>query len=498
MIFVKLLTKLRVSYIVLIVVPLLLIGVAVTGISFVSMNAIDKQYDVSDSAGVGALYDPFRLLGNMTDTMLREIEDTIESQPEKMLDTAYLEEVNRRLQAQSSYLIVKKDDGVFYSGMSADGAAPIDAAYLDLRAAEGNIFVMSDIPCHVSMKSFVHADGSPGSVFIVTNIDNVIPHLRTAILLILVVTICIFIIAGAALMFWLYKSIVKPVDKLKTAVENIKDGNLNFSIDAQADDEIGELCVAFEEMRSKLKEQIEISMQYEKDNKELISNISHDLKTPITAIKGYVEGILDGVADTPEKQERYIRTIYTKANDMQSLIDELSLYSKLDSNSTTYYFQKVNLNDYFEDCVEEISVDLEVKHIGLGFFNYVDKNCVIIADPEQLKRVIMNIISNSTKYIDNPHGLINIRLHDEPEYIQVEIEDNGKGMTQEELSHIFERGYRTDSSRNSAQGGSGFGLSIAKKIIEDHGGRIWATSKVGIGTSICFVIRKYEENRIYE
>ena len=116
-----------------------------------------------------------------------------------------------------------------------------------------------------------------------------------------------------------------------------------------------------------------------KDNKELISNISHDLKTPVTAIKGYIEGILDGVADTPEKQERYIRTIYAKTNDMQKLIEELFLYSKLDSNAVNYSFQKVNLNDYFEDCIEEISVDLESKKIGLGFFNYVDKNCIIIA-----------------------------------------------------------------------------------------------------------------------
>ena len=141
---------------------------------------------------------------------------------------------------------------------------------------------------------------------------------------------------------------------------------------------------------------------------------------------------------------------------------------------------------------------MESKKIGLGFFNYVDKNCIIIADPEQLKRVIINIVSNSAKYIDKPNGLINIRLNDEPEFIQVEIEDNGQGISSEELPHIFERCYRTDASRNSAQGGSGLGLSIAKKIIEEHGGRIWATSKIGIGTTIAFVIRKYEEKKVDE
>ena len=322
--------------------------------------------------------------------------------------------------------------------------------------------------------------------------------MKSTVIQLIVLVVLIFVISGIFVACWLYKSVIEPVNRLKKASENIKEGNLDFTVDVQTNDEIGELCVSFEEMRRKLKEQIDISMQYEKDNKELISNISHDLKTPVTAIKGYIEGILDGVADTPEKQERYIRTIYAKTNDMQKLIEELFLYSKLDSNAVNYSFQKVNLNDYFEDCIEEISVDLESKKIGLGFFNYVDKNCIIIADPEQLKRVIINIVSNSAKYIDKPNGLINIRLNDEPEFIQVEIEDNGQGISSEELPHIFERCYRTDASRNSAQGGSGLGLSIAKKIIEEHGGRIWATSKIGIGTTIAFVIRKYEEKKVDE
>ena len=286
--------------------------------------------------------------------------------------------------------------------------------------------------------------------------------------------------------------------KLKVAAENIKDGNLDFNVVTEAEDEIGELCTAFEEMRSKLKEQIDINMQYEKENKELISNISHDLKTPITAIKGYVEGIRDGVADTPEKMDKYIRTIYNKATDMDKLIDELFLYSKLDSNSLNYSFAKINVNDYFEDCADEISLDLESRNIIFSYHNYVDKDTIIIADPEQLKRVINNIVGNSVKYTGNKQGVISLRIKDEPEFIQVEIEDNGKGIAKNELPRIFERSYRTDASRNSSQGGSGLGLSIAKKIIEEHGGKIWARSTEGMGTTLCFVLRKYRESGIYE
>lgn len=202
---------------------------------------------------------------------------------------------------------------------------------------------------------------------------------------------------------------------------------------------------------------------------------------------------MDGVADTPEKMNRYIRTIYNKANDMDRLINELTLYSKIDTNRIPYTFAKINVADYFRDCVEEVQLELESRNIEFGFYNYCEESIVVIADAEQLKRVINNIIGNSIKYFDKPKGKINMRIKDVGDFIQVEIEDNGKGIAQRDLPYIFDRFYRTDSSRNSSKGGSGIGLAIVKKIIEDHGGRIWATSKEGTGTVMYFVLRKYQE-----
>ena len=246
-------------------------------------------------------------------------------------------------------------------------------------------------------------------------------------------------------------------------------------------------------MRRRLKESAEEKLESERQNKELISNISHDLKTPITAVKGYVEGIMDGVADTPEKQEKYIRTIYNKANDMERLINELTFYSKIDTNRIPYTFDRINVNAYFADCVEELSLELEEQNIELAYFNYVDEDVQVIADAEQIKRVINNIVSNSIKYIDKPKGYINIRVKDVGDFVQVEIEDNGKGIATKDLPLIFNRFYRTDASRNSSKGGSGIGLSIVKKIIEDHGGKVWATSKENTGTVMYSVLRKYQE-----
>lgn len=300
-------------------------------------------------------------------------------------------------------------------------------------------------------------------------------------------------ITAVLLIYWIYRTVSVPLAKLQKATRNIKEGNLDFEIKADADDEIGQLCQDFEEMRLRLKANAEEKVAYDKENKELISNISHDLKTPITAIKGYVEGIMDGVADTPEKMDRYIKTIYNKANEMDLLINELTLYSKIDTNRIPYNFTTISAKQYFKDCAEDLAVELESKGAKFEFRNYLEEDSKIIVDPEQLRRVINNIVSNSLKYTDKPQANITMNLKDVGDFIQVELGDNGKGIAAKDLPYIFDRFYRTDASRNSSKGGSGIGLAIVKKIVEEHGGNIWASSEEGVGTTMYFVVRKYQE-----
>ena len=303
----------------------------------------------------------------------------------------------------------------------------------------------------------------------------------------------ILVFTALSVGLWIYRSIAVPLVKLKKATKNIKDGNLDFVLEVEGNDEFSQLCQDFEEMRKRLKESTEEKILMDKENKELISNISHDLKTPITAVKGYVEGIMDGVADTPEKMDRYVRTIYNKTNEMDHLINELTFYSKIDTNRIPYTFSKLNVEDYFSDCAEELGLEMETRGIELVYANYVEKGVQVIADGEQIRRVIHNIVSNAIKYMEKPRGIIQLRVKDVGDFIQVEIEDNGKGIAAKDLPYIFDRFYRTDVSRNSSKGGSGIGLSIVKKIMEDHGGKVWATSRLGIGTIMYFVLRKYQE-----
>ena len=360
------------------------------------------------------------------------------------------------------------------------------------------MYLGGDAQALVKQVDFQYGNEEPGSAFIVTDVSNAMPEIQELVVDIVVIVILVLFVTGALLILWIYRAVMRPLGRMQNVAENIKNGNLEFDVPQESDDEFGQLFKDFEDMRKRLKDTAEEKVRFDKENKELISNISHDLKTPVTTIKGYAEGIMDGVADTPEKVEKYVRTIYNKANEMDTLINELTLYSKIDTNRIPYNFNTIPVNAYFDDCAEELSMELEAKNIEFGYFNYVEAKVKVIADAEQIKRVIHNIVNNSVKYMDKPKGMINLRVKDVGDFIQVELEDNGKGIATKDLTNIFDRFYRTDASRNSSKGGSGIGLSIVKKIIEEHGGKIWATSKEGTGTTMYFVLRKYQEVPIHE
>ena len=486
--------KIIISFCIILFVPLVLATGVLFGVQQIQMKAIEQTYGVEDD-NYGYLSNSVQLLNRFTRDIYKELRIVSEKTPEKFMDEVFLDEMNARLEAKASYLIVRKGIVLSYIGRNASTSLLTQLPDFGSAAENINAGTYMDVGEQVLVKQidFCFQDRSEGSAFLVTRMEEVVPEIKDLFGDVLISIVVILIFTACMLSAWIHASLMKPIKKLQIATQNIKDGNLDFTIEVEGDDEIGELCKDFEEMRQRLKESTEEKMHAEKESKALISNIAHDLKTPITAVKGYAEGILDGVADTPEKREKYLRTIYNKASEMDTLINELTLYSKIDTNRIPYNFAKLNVSDYFEDCIEELGLDLEAKNIGLAYFNYAEEETVIIADPEQLRRVINNIVGNSCKYLDKQKGLINIRIKDVGDFIQVEIEDNGRGIAARDLPYIFDRFYRTDASRNSATGGSGIGLSIVKKIIEDHGGYIWATSKEGVGTCMHFVIRRYRE-----
>lgn len=484
-------TRLQVTFFSIILLPLTLMLMVFILIVLYLTNV--RQGIGIQEIDYNMIADNMQELVHATDKAYFVLLDQLEKDPLKLEDKEYLERINNEVSRRSTYLIVRKDGDIYYTGNEAAAKRifPKLPDYGEGQLAEESGYYFNELEKYVKQIDFRFSDGSDGSVFVVTKVNSLISRhllvdMSIAILLILIFT-------SIMLTQWIHKSVFSPIDRLNVAMQKIKDGNFDYALQTEGEGEIGELYRNYEDMRLRLKESTEEKKENETRNRELISNISHDLKTPITAIKGYVEGIMDGVADTPEKVDKYVKTIYNKANDMDRLINELTTYSGIDSNRIPYNFHRINVADYFGDCVEEVGLDLDSKNIRLNYSNLVDTDTIVIADPEQMKKVINNIISNSVKYMDKPQGSIDIRILDETDAIRVEIEDNGKGIAQKDLQKIFERFYRTDASRNSAQGGSGIGLSIVKKIIEDHGGYIWATSREGEGTCMHFVLRKYIE-----
>ncbi|CAG9620440.1 sensor histidine kinase [Sutcliffiella rhizosphaerae] len=305
--------------------------------------------------------------------------------------------------------------------------------------------------------------------------------------------ILILILANGLLTYYVARSIIQPIRELMRAAEEISKGNLEYEMPPlKRKDELQTLAQTFEQMRQKLIGAKIAEEHYAENQKLWMASISHDLKTPLTSIKGYVKGMQDGVANTPEKREKYLATIEKKAEDMNTLIEELFLFSKLELESVPFHFAPLDLKSYLEDVVDELRFYFEEENGLVTFETDHHSSYVIDADRDQLKRVITNLTANSLKFMTEKEKHLHLNLHTGHDYVELEWRDNGIGIPKESLPYIFDRFYRTDPSRNSETGGSGLGLAITKKIIHMHKWTIWAESTQSEGTSIFIRFRKKE------
>lgn len=490
--------RLLAAFLIITILPAIMITTVGGVILKIQVNSVQESYDL-ESKTMDLISNPLRIFNRLTRGVYNDLKVCAVETPEKLEDMSYIEKMNNELITKYSFLVLRRGDEYVYKGKEEDFEKVKDnlPKFGDYSTeVDGGMYMSvgkGRDAYLVKQQDFHYADGSEGTVFVVTIVNTLVPQLKSSAVQGIVAFILIIFFTAMILVVWLYRSILKPLTTLKKAMNEVQSGNLDYSIQGDPEDEIGQLCEDFEEMRIHLKELIEVRMQYEQDMKDMLSNISHDLKTPLTAIKGYSEGLIDGVAGSPEKQDKYLRTIYTKANDMSVLVDELSVYAKLDCNTVPYNFEPINVSGYFEDCIDEISLDLEVKNIKLNFRSDLNPSVRVVADAEQIKRVINNIVNNAVKYLDKEQGTIDIRIKELGAFVQIEIQDNGAGISEKDLPNIFDRFYRADASRNSKKGGSGLGLAIAKKIIGEHGGQIWATSVEGKGTTVYFTLRIFEE-----
>jgi len=478
--------KLLLSYTGMLVISLLIIVLTA------ALFTIASTGDVHSFRDFYKVHYQINPLTEQGESIFLDLKYLAKNDPDELKNKKLLRDYDFKLRAEKSGLYVRHENDQIYESLTFNqpelkqALPPYDLNNNKIRST----FNIGARFYAYAKFDFAFKDGTKGGVFVIRERSPFAEVIRNLLPILSIMLVGLLVIANVLLYRWLTRSVIKPLHLLRDSAERIKSGNLQFELNLHSKDEMGQLSGAFESMRQRLQESVQLQLQYEENRKELISNISHDLRTPITNIKGYIEGIRDGVADTPEKMEKYVNIIYAKAVDMDKLVDELFLYSKLDLNQVPFTFEPVNIVRFLDDCIEELRYDLEDQGVVITWNQHEAGEVIVIADLEKLKRTVLNIIGNSLKYMDKPHKEIRVSLRTAADTVTVEITDNGMGIPDDALPHIFERFYRAEPSRNSATGGSGLGLAIARQIIEGHGGSIWAASQEGVGASILFTLKR--------
>lgn len=322
--------------------------------------------------------------------------------------------------------------------------------------------------------------------------ENIAAKLANNATAVLGVCVMTFIIAIIVISLIISKTIVGPIEKITIGANEIAKGNLDYEIDYKSTNELGQLARSFSYMQRRVKESIERLNRADQQEKEMIAGIAHDLRTPLTSIKGYLEGIMDGVADTAEKRRRYLETIYSSALSMEKMLNDLLTISKLELGTITLNCEDVHIED-FKVYADEIGSELEKQDFEFEITDNSKSNVLLSIDTDRFTRVIDNIISNSIKYRrKGVKGRISLIISEYEHSVIFEIADNGTGVDPASLARIFDTFYRADKARSNVSDGSGLGLAVCRQIVELHGGMVWAQINADKGLSIFISLPKQE------
>lgn len=339
---------------------------------------------------------------------------------------------------------------------------------------------------------FYFSNQESGSLLVLKQENNFLEFMTKWGVLVIVSILLIAIGGVLFLNHLLKKTVILPLENLGAGMSEIRDGHLESSMTEPEKEtalEVKQLTDDFEKMREALLYSTIEQAKLENNRKELVASISHDLKTPITSIIGYVEGLLDGVADSKEKRAKYLQTIHAKALSLNELIEELFLYSKLDAAAIPFHFERINSNEFLKHIIEEFQ--MQDSQVSIQLSNQQTTTSYVLADRMQLNRVFINLIENSLKFRSSDRPLlIQIDISEVGEKVVVQISDNGQGISTEQLPYVFDHFYRGEEARPTNTGGSGLGLAIVKQIIDMHGGQVEIESELHHGTTVTMLLKK--------
>lgn len=293
----------------------------------------------------------------------------------------------------------------------------------------------------------------------------------------------IFIVTIMAMMLILSKilsdGILKPLRELNAAADRISSGDLDFEMTYKKDDELGKLCIEFDRMRHKLKNSLDRQEKYEQSRKLLLASVSHDLRTPLTSVKGYVEALQDGIITDEGTKERYMQVIMEHTNKLNELIDDLFIFSKMELGEFKIDVENISSDFLLESLL--LPKEMEFKDTNIEYI--IDKHFpeeLVRVDKKRIGQVVDNIIHNASKFTNS---YIKVYTDVEKNYLRIFIEDDGIGIPKDELPFIFDQFYKVDKSRTSTSEGTGLGLAISKKLVIAHRGRISVKSEMNEGTT---------------
>jgi signal transduction histidine kinase len=310
----------------------------------------------------------------------------------------------------------------------------------------------------------------------------------------LVLIITIVFVTNRILTRVMIKTIVDPLETLSNGVRQIRDNNLGFRIDYEHDDEFRPVCEVFNEMAARLESMIAERQKDEDSRRELIAGISHDLRTPLTSIRAYLEGIETGVAASRDQKKKYFTIIKNKTNDLEHIINQLFLFSKLDLDDFPLNIKTLDAGPLLADMLAELSDEYAKRGLAIES-GEITHNIPVALDPVLFRTVIVNILENSVKYKNTGQGRMAVGCRSFrkdsslPEgEIEIRLTDDGPGVPRETLEKLFDAFYRADPSRNTK--GNGLGLAISQKIVNRMGGTIRAEpGSLPAGRGLAIVIR---------
>jgi signal transduction histidine kinase len=296
----------------------------------------------------------------------------------------------------------------------------------------------------------------------------------------LLLTVIVFIVSFVVIT----NNKMKYLDEIAIGLKIIASGNLNFRIEEKGTDEIRNIAYNINYMAKEINDKINSERDAEKTKADLITNVSHDLRTPLTSVMGYIGLVLQNRYKDENEMKEYLNVAFSKAERLKLLIDDLFEYTKLNNNGITLTKTKVNLAEFLSQLIEELTPLLDENKLTVYRKIETEKLFVLI-DTLKMLRVFENLITNAIKYSYKP-GEILIGLYEKDNTAVVVFRNKGDHLSKEKAEKLFDRFYRLDESRNTNTGGSGLGLAISKNIVELHEGKIWVEST---GDNISFYVQ---------